>query len=151
MSKLKIFTKTRDPQSVQYRRCKSSIFGAHEKIKSWKSLSNPPKTMFIFQFPAKNMLIMALFKMDHTECSQIQTFPGNISHHSLFEDRGSPDCPVQILIPLFGLKPFDPHGRQCVDIQFQVFQSIVSSIMGSVGVYFNHPFLNPHNTLQLQI
>ena len=130
--KLKIFIKTRNrlnTATTPLTKILRPSYRFQMKIKSWKSLLKLIRTMFIFQFPVKNMLIMALFRMDHIECSQIQTFPGNISHHSLFEDQESPDCPVQILIPLFDLKPFDLRGRQSVDIQFEVFQSIVSSIM----------------------
>ena len=60
-----------------------SPFGFQIKIKSWKSLLKPIKTMFIFQFPVKNMLIVALPRMDLIESSQIQISQGNISSSSL--------------------------------------------------------------------
>ena len=50
--------------------------------------------MFIFQFPAKNMPIMAQPKMDLTESSQVQISPGNISDTQL--TQGPSDRPVDL-------------------------------------------------------
>ena len=48
------------------------------QTKNWKSCFWPmQKALLIFQFPAKNMLIMELLKMAHTEFNLIQTYQGN--------------------------------------------------------------------------